>query len=73
MSLDAGALRNVERARLRSLVETDMDVAGDLHADEYQLITPRGRALSKAEYLDSVAAGELRYRVFEPIAQVAVG
>ena len=66
------ALREVERARLRSLVEADMTAANAVHADEYQLITPSGRALTKAEYLDAVASGELNYRVFEPISEIAM-
>jgi len=40
-------LRATERARLRALVEANMDVARPLHADDFQLITPSGVALSK--------------------------
>ena len=72
MNLDADALRDVERARLRSLVDADMATASALHADDYQLITPSGRALTKAEYLDGVASNELNYLAFEPISEVAV-
>jgi hypothetical protein len=72
MGLDAAALRDIERQRLRALVQADMDTAATLHADDYQLITPRGYAMSKQEYLDRIASGRLRYRVFEPVSDIAV-
>src|ERR1017187_5157635 len=72
MGLDAAALRDIERRRLRALVQADMDTAAALHADDYQLITPRGYAMSKQEYLDRIASGRLRYRVFEPVSDIAV-
>ncbi len=68
----AQELVRLERERLRALVESDMDVAEALHADDYQLVTPGGRAMSKREYLDGVAAGELRYVVFEAASEPAV-
>ena len=43
MTPDAAVMRATERQRLRSLVEADMDAAGALHADDYQLITPPGQ------------------------------
>ena len=49
-----------------------METAAALHADEYQLVTPGGAALSKDAYLDGVATGELRYRVFDPTSDIAV-
>lgn len=72
MELDATAMRDTERRRLRALVQVDMDTADTLHADDYQLITPRGYAMSKREYLDRIASGRLRYRVFEPVSDIAV-
>jgi Domain of unknown function (DUF4440) len=72
MGLDTNALHDIERRRLRSLVEADMDTAGTLHADDYELITPRGYAMSKQEYLDQIASGWLRYRVFEAASDIAV-
>jgi ketosteroid isomerase-like protein len=72
MRLDAAALRDSERQRLRSLVHADMEAAGALHADDYQLITPSGYVLSKQEYLGRIASGRLRYRVFEPVSDIAV-
>jgi hypothetical protein len=65
-------VREAERDRLRSLVTPDLDVAERLHADDYELITPGGARLSKREYLDGIASGELDYSVFEPISELRV-
>jgi phage baseplate assembly protein W len=73
MTSDADeVLRSTERDRLRSLVEADMEVAGRLHAEDYQLITPTGAPLTRAEYLGGIASGQMRYQVFEPISEIAV-
>jgi len=72
MGFDASALRDIERQRLRALVQADMDTAAALHADDYQLITPRGYPMSKQEYLDRIASGRLRYLVFEPVSEIVV-
>ncbi|MEU7745669.1 nuclear transport factor 2 family protein [Nonomuraea sp. NPDC049158] len=65
-------MRDIERQRLRSLVTRDMAAADVLHADDYQLITPRGIALSKEEYLGDIASGHLRYQVFEAVSDIVV-
>ena len=44
-------LREIERARLRALVAGDMAAARALHADDFQLVTPLGTAISKEQYL----------------------
>ena len=62
---NAAILRATEVSRLRALVDADMETADSLHAEDFQLITPGGSALSKAEYLSGVASGELDYRVWE--------
>jgi Domain of unknown function (DUF4440) len=72
MTLDADTLRSIERTRLVALVGGNIATAERLHADRYQLITPRGRALSKNEYLSAVASRELHYRVFEPTSEIEV-
>ncbi len=64
--LDAELTRNIERARLRALVSADMTTAEPLHAPDFQLITPIGAALSKAEYLGAVAGGHIKYLLWEP-------
>jgi len=65
-------IRAIERARLHALVEVDMETAGRLHADDFQLISPGGRKYSKEEYLSGVASGEIDYRVWEPVSEIAV-
>jgi hypothetical protein len=58
-------LVRIERERLRLLVAADIDAAAPLHADDFQLITPSGVALSKAEYLAEVRAGDIDYTRWE--------
>jgi hypothetical protein len=65
-------VRAVERERLRTLVAADVEAAARLHADEFQLITPRGDSLSKMQYLESVASGELNYVYWEPDSPIDV-
>lgn len=68
----ADRLRDLERIRLQALVRADMVVAGLLHAEDFQLITPMGAALSKEAYLGAIAAGDMTYRIFEPDGEIAV-
>ena len=63
-------LRDLEARRLASLVARDMGTAEALHADDYELITPSGATYTKRRYLDGIAAGELRYQVFEAASAV---
>lgn len=65
-------LREVEAARLRSLVSADLSVAERLHAEGYELITPGGATLSKRAYLDGIGSGGLDYSVFEPVSEIRV-
>ena len=65
-------LRDLEARRLASLVARDMGTAEALHAEDYELITPGGATYTKRGYLDGVAAGELRYQVFEAASPVRV-
>lgn len=70
--MDAETLIGWERERLAALVAKDMATADRLHAEDYQLITPNGTAMSKAMYLGSILGGALRYRVFEPTGEMRV-
>ncbi|MBR0809960.1 MULTISPECIES: nuclear transport factor 2 family protein [Bradyrhizobium] len=65
-SPQAEHIRTTERARLRALVAGDMDAAGPLHAPEFQLVTPVGMPLSKAEYLGAIQSGQIKYLMWEP-------
>ena len=68
---EANLLRETERARLRALVSTDVVRAEQLHAPDFQLITPIGAVLSKDEYLGAIASRQIRYLTWEP-ADIAV-
>jgi Domain of unknown function (DUF4440) len=74
----AGTLRAIERSRIEALVQRDMALLRQLHASEYQLITPAGRVFTRERYLAAVEAepfytgwdaGEMQVRVS---AQMAV-
>jgi hypothetical protein len=62
----------LERARLRALVDKDISTADRLHADDYQLVPPGGTAISKSEYLEPIASGDFRYEMFQPVSELAV-
>ena len=72
MNPAATLLPDIERRRLQALAGADTVTAAPLHADDYQLITPNGSAMSKADYLGAIASGQLRYQVFEPVSEMAV-
>ena len=61
-------LRQVERARLQSLVEQNMPLARQLHAPDFHLVTPIGSSYSKERYMDEVESGALNYLRWEPEA-----
>jgi hypothetical protein len=65
-------LRAIERRRLEALCVRDVATCDDLHAADYELITPGGANLSKAEYLRQIADGALEYRRFEPEGDIAI-
>lgn len=69
---DEDALPEIEHRRLRALVGADLEAAESLHADDYQLITPNGSELTKADYLGDIASGRLRYTVFGPVSPIRV-
>ena len=62
---EADELREIERKRTRALVDRDLTVAGDFHADDYELINPAGAAFSKERYLGIIASVEFRYLAWE--------
>jgi ketosteroid isomerase-like protein len=68
----AEAIRATERERLQALVLGDVEAAAKFHADDFQLITPAGDALSKKQYLDGISAGKLDYASWEPTSPIEV-
>lgn len=68
----AETLRKIEISRLRALVDADMETAERLHAEDFQLITPGGVALSKAGYLSGVASGATDYILWEVDSPIEV-
>ncbi len=53
----ADTLRAIEHSRIQALVQRDMAVLEQLHAPEYQLITPAGRVFTRELYLAAIEAG----------------
>ena len=72
MTSAATLLPAIERQRLQALARGDTATAGPLHADDYWLVTPNGSEMTKDDYLGAIAAGSLRYQVFEPVSEMAV-
>jgi hypothetical protein len=68
---EADRIRDSERRRLRALIDGDLEAACKLHAENFQLITPSGRSLSRDEYLGEIGSGHLKYLIWEP-AEIAV-
>jgi ketosteroid isomerase-like protein len=62
----ADKLRAIERERLRALVNADIPTANRLHADDFELIYPQGGTLTKEQYLQRIASGDLNYLEWEP-------
>ena len=72
-SLAAGiseAVQAIERERLAALLKADIQTAGRILADDFQLITPLGAVFSKDQYLGAVAAEVIKYVVMELESQV---
>jgi hypothetical protein len=63
---DADAFRKLERSRLQALVERNMDLARQLHAVDFQLITPTGHVYLRDQYLGEIETGQLKYLSWDP-------
>jgi hypothetical protein len=59
-------LRSTECERIRALVIGDVERAGQLHTEDFQLINPLGGALSKEHYLSGISSGQIHYLYWEP-------
>jgi hypothetical protein len=70
--------RALEIRRTRALVERDLATLEELHASDYQLITPTGKAFSREAYLGAIraepfyAGWEIGTMSFRTSAQMAV-
>lgn len=65
-------LEHLERERLRALRDGDLNAVERLHADDYELITPGGGALSLQDYVALITSGDFTYATFEPASPVRV-
>lgn len=65
-------LRDTEESRLAALVTADMPVLQQLHADDFELITPEGDPLTHDAYLGGVANGAVDFRTYEPVTPIEV-
>ena len=74
-----GFFRQLELRRTRALVTRDMSVLEELHAPEYELITPAGRVFSRSAYLEAIErepfyagweVGEMAFRITSEMAVV---
>ena len=68
----ADDLRELERRRLRSLVEVDLAAAEELHTPDFELVNPGGSTWSREKYLGGIASGDIDYRRFEPVSDIDV-
>lgn len=69
---EADVIRATERDRLHALVEADVERARQLHAEDFQLINPRGESVSKEQYLGGIESGRIDYLVWEPVSPIDV-
>lgn len=65
-NLEAERIRDVERSRLKALVEGNIRAADALHSKDFQLVTPIGALLDKEQYLGAIATGHISYISWEP-------
>ena len=68
----AAEIRTTERQRLDALVRGDVEEAAHFHADDFQLITPLGEALSKDDYLEAISSGGVDYESWEVVSPIDV-
>jgi hypothetical protein len=71
--------RELELRRTRALVERDMATLNELHAPEYELITPAGKVFDRKRYLGAIGSepfyaawevGEMAFRISPSMAIV---
>lgn len=71
--------RELELRRTRALVERDMETVNELHAAEYELVTPAGQVFDRKRYLGAIESepfyaawevGEMAFRISPSMAIV---
>jgi len=62
---DAGVLA-AQKGRLQLMVKSDLDGLGQLLPDDYTYTHASGVVDSKASLLESIKAGRLKYKAFDP-------
>jgi ketosteroid isomerase-like protein len=68
----AERIRQTVLKRMKALAAPDLNAAGEIIADDFQLIPPNGAPLTKAQYFASIESGAIRYRVWEAASHIAV-
>jgi hypothetical protein len=63
---NADAFRELERSRLNAVVARNMELASQLHAVDFQLITPTGHSYRRDQYLGEIETGQLKYITWDP-------
>ena len=58
-------LRQLEARRIQAILRRDMPLLWQLHAPDYQLVTPAGRTFSRERYLGDIESNTLRYLRWE--------
>jgi hypothetical protein len=53
--MNADHLCQIEHNRTRAIVDRDLEAIIQLHAPEYELVTPSGRVLSRDRYIQLIA------------------
>ncbi|MDN3921357.1 nuclear transport factor 2 family protein [Roseateles violae] len=69
--VDEDFFRALERRRTRALVERDMATLEELHAPDYELVTPAGKLFTRQQYLAAIA-GEPFYADWTIDGDIAV-
>ncbi|PPK93538.1 uncharacterized protein DUF4440 [Kineococcus xinjiangensis] len=65
-------IAELERARLRAVVEADCDVLDDVLHVDFVLCTPSGDVWDRRTYLDGLRDGSIDYSRFEPQSDIEV-
>jgi len=55
----------IEHQRDQAIQDRDMSVLDRIHIDDFTFVNTRGRVLSKAEYLDEIRTGALKFLSFQ--------